>query len=103
MWPYAKRRSRFLGDATESHASSLGAADFSTNDSIIKLWLSERLLAAIDVLCDEHDASRPDVLRWLLFEHAYGRVELTHLRRRVTQQETVTEPEVKFSVQRRAA
>jgi hypothetical protein len=73
---------------------------------VIKVWLPERLLAAIDVLCDAHDASRPDVLRWLLFEHAYGRNEFAHLRRRA---ETVPQageedgPDVRYSPQRRAA
>jgi len=32
-------------------------------------------------LCDTHDASRPDILRWVLFEHAYGRIEFAHLLR----------------------
>ena len=50
----------------------------------IKLWLSEKLVAAIDVLCEQHDASRPDVLRWILFEHVFGRVELAHLKRRMS-------------------
>jgi len=82
MWPYASRGSRFLGDAADRHPSRLNSEDFAHNDGVIKLWLPERLLAAIDVLCDAHDASRPDVLRWLLFEHACGRTELAHLRRR---------------------
>ena len=82
MWPYASRGSRFLGDAADRHPSRLNPEDFAHNDAVIKLWLPDRLLAAIDVLCDAHDASRPDVLRWLLFEHAYGRTEFAHLCRR---------------------
>ncbi len=81
MWPFAKRGSRFLGDAATRSPSAMNGTDFNDNDAVIKLWLSERLLAAIDVLCAEHDASRPDVLRWMLFEHAYGRTEFAHLRR----------------------
>jgi len=82
MWPFATRRSRFLGDAAARHPSRLDPVDFARNDAAIKLWLPDRLLAAIDVLCDAHDASRPDVLRRILFEHAHGRTELAHLRRR---------------------
>jgi hypothetical protein len=73
---------------------------------VIKLWLPERLLAAIDALCDEHDASRPDVLRWMLFEHAYGRTEFAHLRRHaaaVPRAGAEDGPDVCYSPQRRAA
>ncbi len=82
MWPYASRGSRFLGDVIEISPSALEHEDFSTNAVSIKLWLPEKLVAAIDVLCDQHDASRPDVLRWILFEHVFGRVEFAHLERR---------------------
>ena len=86
MWPYATRGSRFLGDISEISPSALEAEDFSTNAVSIKLWLPEKLVAAIDVLCDQHDASRPDVLRWILFEHVFGRVELAHLKLRMSAQ-----------------
>ena len=82
MWPYASRGSRFLGEVTEASPSRLESLEFSLNGDPIKLWLPERLLAAIDVLCGIHDASRPDVLRTIFFEHAFGRVEMAHLRRR---------------------
>ncbi len=59
MWPYATRGSRFMGDVSEISPSALEAEDFSTNAVSIKLWLPEKLVAAIDVLCDQHDASRP--------------------------------------------
>ena len=84
MWPYATRGSRFMGDISEISPSALEAEDFSTNAVSIKLWLPEKLVAAIDVLCEQHDASRPDVLRWILFEHVFGRLELTHLKRRMS-------------------
>ena len=84
MWPYATRGSRFMGDVSEISPSALEAEDFSTNAVSIKLWLPEKLVAAIDVLCDQHDASRPAVLRWILFEHVFGRVELAHLQRRMS-------------------
>jgi hypothetical protein len=106
MWPYATRGSRFLGDAADRHPSGLNAGDFAQNDAVIKLWLPEQLLAAIDVLCDAHDASRPDVLRWILFEHAYGRTEFAHLCRRAEAGRQTAEgdvPEIRYSPQRRAA
>lgn len=82
MWPFAKRGSRFLGDVAARSPSRLVHRVFTTNDATIKLWLPDRLLAPLDVLCGEYEASRPDVLRWILFEHAYGRAEFAHLRRR---------------------
>ena len=106
MWPYATRGSRFVGDAAACHPSRLNPEDFANNDAVIKLWLPDQLLAAIDVLCDAHDASRPDVLRWLLFEHAYGRTEFAHLRRRAETGPQAGEgdvPGVRYSPQRRAA
>ena len=81
MWPFARRRSRVIGEIDTRVPSRLAGIDFSQNDALIKLWLSEALLDAIDLLCDTHDASRPDVLRWVLFEHAYGRIEFAHLLR----------------------
>jgi len=39
MWPFATRRSRFLGDAAARHPSRLDPADFARNDAVIKLWL----------------------------------------------------------------
>jgi hypothetical protein len=106
MWPFASRGSRFLADASALHPSRLDPQDFARNDAVIKLWLPERLLSAIDVLCDAHDASRPDVLRWLLFEHAYGRTEFAHLCRRAETGRQAGEedgPDVRYSPQRRAA
>lgn len=81
MWPFARRRSRVITEIDTRVPSRLAGIDFSQNDALIKLWLSEPLLDAIDLLCDTHDASRPDILRWLLFEHAFGKVEFAHLLR----------------------
>jgi hypothetical protein len=107
MWPFATRGSRFLGDAAARHPSRTNPGDFARNDAMIKLWLPENLLAAIDVLCDVQDASRPDVLRGILFEYAYGRTELAHLRRSapVQQSEAKVEepPDVRDSPRRHAA
>lgn len=84
MWPYKTRGSRFMGDIQETSPSRLAALDFKWNTGAIKLWLPDKLLAAIDVRCDVHDSSRPDVLRALLFAHAFGQVELAHLIRRAS-------------------
>ena len=79
MWPFKTRGSRFHGDLSERSPSLLGKHDFTTIDAVIKLWLPDELVAALDVISAERDASRPDVLRWILFEHAYGRAEFAHL------------------------
>ena len=79
MWPYAKRGTRFDGDVFERFPSELRKDRFSTNDAVIKLWLPERLLAALDVLSSVHFVSRPDVVRWVLFEHVFGKVEFALL------------------------
>jgi len=82
MWPYRARGSRVCGDPREQWPSKLATTRFNRNDAVIKLWLPERLIVGVDVLSDAHNISRPDVLRWLLFEHVYGRVEFEHLRDR---------------------
>ena len=79
MWPYAKRGTRFDGDVFERFPSELSKDRFSTNDAVIKLWLPERLLSALDVLSSVHFVSRPDVVRWVLFEHVFGKVEFALL------------------------
>lgn len=53
MWPYATRGSRFLGDISEISPSALEAEDFSANAVSIKLWLPEKLVAAMDELLAE--------------------------------------------------
>lgn len=79
MWPHAKRGTRFDGDVFARFPSQLGKARFSINDAVIKLWLPERLLAALDVMSSVHFVSRPDVVRWVLFEHVFGKVEFALL------------------------
>jgi predicted DNA-binding protein len=86
MWPYAKRGSRFQGDVFERFPSKLGKEQFSINDAVVKLWLPERLVAGIDVLSRVHNRTRPDVIRWVLFEHAFGKVEFALLQERVFRQ-----------------
>ena len=98
MWPYKSRFSRFEVDIDAVAPSALGETDFSVNQTPIKLWLPEKLLNALDVLCAHHDATRPDVLRALFFEHAFGRVELVYLDRRAHKaREDPNKPRVMFS------
>ena len=81
MWPFASRGAR--ASTVAVYAKPLGStvdySRFAKNDAWIKLWLPERLANAIDGLSATHDASRPDVLRWLLFEHVYGRQDFEAL------------------------
>lgn len=103
MWPYKTRGSRFLGDIEETLPTQLSTANFSLNDSSIKHWLPDKLLAAIDVLCDVHDSSRPDILRALLFGHAFGQVELAHLIRRASACAEEVDPGLRWSSRRAPA
>lgn len=96
MWPFKSRGSRFVGDVDTIFPSQLEKSDFSINDSPIKLWLPDKLLNAVDVLCAQYDSSRPDVLRTIFFEHAFGRVELAHLKRRV-ERVSPAEPMIQYS------
>jgi len=78
MWPFAKRGAR---ESTIESAlpSQLDYPQFEVDDVWIKIWLPEKLTQALERLSAAHDASRPDVLRALLFEHVYGRQELEAL------------------------
>jgi predicted DNA-binding protein len=74
MWPFSKRRPR--GERDELPKQPEPAFDytgFGINDVSIKLWLPEKMTAALDRLSVEHEVSRPDILRWMFFEHVYGR------------------------------
>jgi hypothetical protein len=81
-WPFAKRGTR-VDAVTETVLPVVPPADlaaFGVNDACIKVWLPEKLTAALDALSATHAMSRPDVLRWLLFEHVYGRPALERLK-----------------------
>ncbi len=81
-WPFAKRGTRI--DAAPARALTvLPPADlavFANNDASIKLWLTDKLVQGLDTLSAAHGMSRPDVLRWLFFEHVYGRPALERLK-----------------------
>ena len=79
MWPFAKRESRFGGDADEHFPSDIRPQDFKDNKATIKLWLPSKILAGIDIIGQRYHAGRPDVLRAILFEHVFGRAELVQL------------------------
>jgi hypothetical protein len=74
-WPFAKRGTRtdapLALNLPVALPTDLGV--FGTNDACIKLWLPEKLTLGLDQLSASTGQSRPDVLRWVFFEHVYGR------------------------------
>ena len=86
-WPFSTRGARIETAETLPliDLATLNFSVFQVNDACIKLWLPERLTAALDRLSVKHDTSRPDVLRRLLFEHVFGMeafIELTAWKKR---------------------
>ena len=82
MWPFSKRGSR-IDEVPRQSLPVVMPTDlsvFGKNDAVIKLWLPERLILALDGMSGSQSMSRPDVLRWLLFEHVYGRPALEQLK-----------------------
>lgn len=82
MWPFAKRGTRVdaVTEPVLPVAPPMDLAVFGVNDASIKVWLPEKLTTALEALSATHEMSRPDVLRWLLFEHVYGRPALERLK-----------------------
>ncbi len=74
-WPFAKRGTRIEVPVKLDLPVHLpeDLSVFGRNNACIKLWLPEKLITGLDVLSGSTEQSRPDVLRWLLFEHVYGR------------------------------
>lgn len=89
FWPFSSRKSRGNGKSLEVLPLHLpeDLSVFARNDACVKLWLPEKLTDALGSLSDTHDMSRPDVLRWLLFEHVYGRAAFERLREWKRQQD----------------
>lgn len=74
IWPYASRgATKRALERTEAHApTDMDFNAFSSNDAFIKVWLPERIEIVLDTLSAEHNVSRPDALRAVLFQHVYG-------------------------------
>lgn len=107
-WPFAKRGARI--DDVPAVVLPVALPDdlgvFAHNDACIKLWLPERLMQALDGMSARQGMSRPDVLRWLLFEHVFGRPALDQLNdwkrrqeeiRRAKARESTQNPNMRFS------
>lgn len=80
MWPFSNRGPRLdVEERLLEQKSNFDFSSFERNDVPIKLWLPEKILTSIDVLTIRHNVSRPDILRWIFFEHAYGRERFADL------------------------
>lgn len=76
-WPFAARYARAAAPVRLDRAFPYAA--YRTNDASAKLWLPERLEAALAAVSAEADASRPDTLRAELFVHVHGLHRLAEL------------------------
>lgn len=63
MWPFTRRGSRFDGGADEHFPIDINPRNFKDNKAPIKLWLSSKILAGIDIIGQRNNAGRPDVHR----------------------------------------
>lgn len=74
FWPFSTRGSRVeYGASPQPDAPLLDFTAYAVNDACIKVWLPEKLIKALDGLSARNNASRPDVLRRLIFEHVHGK------------------------------
>ena len=74
MWPFSNRGPRLdVEEALLKHEPDFDFAPFENNNASIKLWMPEKIITSIDILSLKHKVSRPDTLRWVFFEHAFGR------------------------------
>ena len=109
-WPFAKRGTRVDAPIKLDLPVPLPGdlSVFARNDACIKLWLPEKLTQALVQMSGATGQSRPDVLRWLLFEHVYGRPAFETLkawkqqrdleeRRRLEQAAKIPAGEIRFS------
>lgn len=78
MWPFSSRSSQY-GIVAPTPKDLPNCLEFEQNDRKIKVWLPQILVDRINWLSKTRDASRPDVIRALLFEHLYGRVAYEEL------------------------
>lgn len=73
MWPFSSRSSQH-GTIAPAPKGLPDCNEFEQNDRKVKVWLPQVLVDRVNWLSKTRDASRPDVIRALLFEHLYGRV-----------------------------
>ena len=87
MWPFSSRSSRH-GTTAPLPNDLPNCSEFEQNDRKVKVWLPQVLVDRVNWLSKTRDASRPDVIRALLFEHLYGRVAFEALDRYVADKRT---------------
>lgn len=73
MWPFASRFSRVNVIAPQPKALP-DFKEFLDSSAKLKVWLPQVLVDRVNWLSKHEDASRPDVLRGLIFQHIYGHV-----------------------------
>lgn len=80
MWPFSKRSSQ--AHLTAPHPQDMpNFSEHEKCDCSMKVWLPQVLVDRVNWVSRATDASRPDVIRALLFEHLYGRVAYLGLQR----------------------
>ncbi len=78
MWPFSARKNGVKAEEIKpNQTANFNFAPYATNDTYIKLWLSDKLTTSLDIIGVQQGVSRPDILRWILFEHVYGREAFT--------------------------
>lgn len=87
MWPFSSRSSQH-GTVAPTPKDLPDCSEFEQNDKKLKVWLPQVLVDRVNWLSKTRDASRPDVIRALLFEHLYGRVAYEALVRYVADKRT---------------
>lgn len=87
MWPFSSRSSQH-GTIAPAPKDLPDCSEFEQNDRKVKVWLPQVLVDRVNWLSKTRDASRPDVIRALLFEHLYGRVAYEALVRSVADKRT---------------
>lgn len=73
MWPFSSRSSQH-GTIAPEPTGLPDFKNFEKADTALKVWLPQILVDWVNWLSKARDASRPDIIRALLFEHLYGRV-----------------------------
>ena len=78
MWPFSQRSAR-SGQPAPTPTEMTKWADFESNSASLKVWLPQLLVERVNWVSKETGASRPDIIRGLVFEHLYGRVAMQML------------------------